>query len=684
MSTEDSDLLRAFVLESRDLIAESSQSLLLLEREPTNRHAMQRLFRAMHTLKGASGLFDLAPYTRLLHHAEDLLSGLEARGEQLAPDTASTLLECLDAASGWTDCLEAQGCLPGDVDGLSAALLGRLAAPGGNAVKPDQAGASLVAEQPWVRDLPAGQRLAIDEAAAGRPLTCITYRPDENAFFRGEDPLRLVLQVPGLLYVKAGAEEPWPELGGLDPFQCRLVFQAVSASDFATLEHHFRYVTDQVAWSSHDVLGSAQGHAVPTAGSMDAGVIDNVPATAESTRTSPDPRQGRAPVSMLRVEQGRVDLLMNLVGEIVVLKNSFPYLANRIENGEASPRQLARELREREAQLHRVAEDLQAAIMAVRMMPMSTVFQRFPRLVRDTAQRLGKTVELSVEGETIEADKNVVEGLAEPLIHMIRNSLDHGLEQPAERLASGKAPAGLLSLSARQDNESIIVVLKDDGRGIDPARVRARAIERGLLKADQAEAMSDADAVQLVFAPGFSTADAVSDLSGRGVGMDAVRTSVERMGGHVELHSRKGEGSTVTLTLPLSMAMSQIVIVEAGAGQMFGVPMGLVAETLKIPASQVRTVKGRDAFVLRDKVLPLRHLNEIMDLPGAARGEHRSILVIRSGHELVGLAVDRICNSMKTIVKPMEGPLALIRGFVGTTFMGDGRVLFVLDPREMM
>ena len=422
----------------------------------------------------------------------------------------------------------------------------------------------------------------------------------------------------------------------------------------------------------------------PVAELLDPAAADGSAATNDGAKAAPDTRQARAPVSMLRVEQGRVDLLMNLVGEIVVIKNSIPYLARRIEHGEATPRQLARELREREAQLHRVAEDLQAAIMAVRMMPMSTVFQRFPRLVRDTAQRLGKAVELIVDGETIEADKNVVEGLAEPLIHMVRNSLDHGLEPPAERVAAGKPAAGRLWLSARQDNESIIVTLRDDGRGIDPDRVRARAVERGILAPDQALALSEADAVQLVFAPGFSTAEAVSDLSGRGVGMDAVRTSVERMGGHVALRSAKGAGSTVTLTLPLSMAMSQIVIVEAGGGQIFGVPMGLVAETLKIPVGSLKTIQGREAFVLRDEVVPLRHLNAIMDLPAKANAADRSILVIRTGTELVGLAVDRICDSMKTIVKPMEGPLAIIRGFVGTTLLGDGRVLFVIDPRELM
>jgi two-component system, chemotaxis family, sensor kinase CheA len=323
--------------------------------------------------------------------------------------------------------------------------------------------------------------------------------------------------------------------------------------------------------------------------------------------------------------------------------------------------------------------------MSVRMLPVDHVFQRFPRLVRDIARRLGKQVELRLEGAETEADKNVVEALADPLIHMVRNSLDHGIEPPAERLAAGKPEQGTLRLSAQHENDHVVIRVSDDGRGLDAARLRAKAVEKGLIEPERANTMSEEEAFQLIFLPGFSTAAAVSDLSGRGVGMDVVRTTIEKAGGRVRLSSRPGEGTVVEIALPLSMAITRIMTVACGE-RLFGVPMALVVETVRVPRAALHRVGENDAFVLRDRVVPVLRLSRLLDLPEPEDEPpaQEAILVVRIHGERLGIIVSAFEEVMETIVKPLEGVLAGLRGFTGTTLLGDGRVLLILDVPELV
>ena len=407
---------------------------------------------------------------------------------------------------------------------------------------------------------------------------------------------------------------------------------------------------------------------------------------ATPTAALADPRAATpAAPTTLRVEATKIDALMNLIGELVVAKNALAYLARQAEDGSVGMRELARGIKDRHALVNRIAEEMQSAVMAVRMLPVEHVFQRFPRLVRDTARRLGKRVELVVEGGETEADKNIIEALADPLIHMVRNCLDHGIESPEERLAAGKLDHGTIRLLAMQENDSVVIRITDDGRGIDPAVVRRKAVEKGLLEPERAAELSDEDAAMLVFAPGFSTAAAVSDLSGRGVGMDVVRSAVEKVGGRVTLASRKGIGTTVELTLPLSMAVTRIMTVACGE-RLFGVPMAVVVETVRVPRTALHRFRDREAIVLRDSVVPVVRLARLLDLPEAeaATAEEDAILVVRLNGERLGLVVGAFREGMEVIVKPMEGVLAGLAGFAGTTLLGDGRVLLILDLRELV
>jgi two-component system chemotaxis sensor kinase CheA len=374
---------------------------------------------------------------------------------------------------------------------------------------------------------------------------------------------------------------------------------------------------------------------------------------------------------------------MDLVGELVVAKNGLPYLAMRAQQ-HYSNRDLAREIKDQYAVIHRITQSLQESVMQVRMLPVANVFQRFPRLVRDTARKLEKQIELVIEGEDTEADKNIIEVLSEPLIHLVRNSMDHGIESPAERQQAGKTAAGTLRIKASQDNDSVVIEIIDDGKGIDPEVVKMKAYEKGLLDEQRLATISDQEAIQLIFASGLSTATAVSDLSGRGVGMDAVRTSIERVGGTVRLSSEMGRGTTVKVSLPLTMAVTQVMVIES-ADQLWGIPMNGVVETVRIPSSQCFHIKDKEVFNLRDRIVPLARLRQVLNLPDKDQEpEELPVLVVRMGGAEVGLVVDRFREGMETILRPLEGVLTQLKLYSGSALLGDGTVLLVLNVKELL
>jgi two-component system chemotaxis sensor kinase CheA len=407
----------------------------------------------------------------------------------------------------------------------------------------------------------------------------------------------------------------------------------------------------------------------------------NVEGEAWAGRRAEEPH---AAAKSVKVDQVKIDRLMDLIGEMVVSKNALPYLAGRAESVFGSP-ELAREIKAQYAIINRIAEEMQDAIMQVRMMPVSFVFQRFPRLVRDTSRKLGKEVQLVLLGEETEADKNVIEALGDPLVHIVRNSLDHGFELPEARLAAGKPAAGTLTIRASQEADRVVIEISDDGKGIDPAAVKWRAYEKGLIDESALDRMSDEEAVNLVFLPGFSTLDVVSELSGRGVGMDVVRTAVAKVNGSIALESKKGQGTRIRLSLPLSMAVTNVMIVEAD-GQTFGMPMDSVVETVRVPRASVHTIKESLTTVLRGRVVPLRAVNTLLGLAAAPRTnaeDELAVLVLRRGKENVGLVVDDFRETASILLKPMAGVLAGLNAYSGSALMGDGSVLMVLDPKEM-
>jgi two-component system chemotaxis sensor kinase CheA len=391
--------------------------------------------------------------------------------------------------------------------------------------------------------------------------------------------------------------------------------------------------------------------------------------------------RAEAAARTLRVDAERVNSLVGLTGELIVAKNGIAHIAKIAEETRSA---LAPSLRKEHARLERLIMDLQHSVLSLRVLPLRIVFHRFLRVVREMAVALEKPTNLVLEGENTEADKAIVEMLFEPLLHVVRNAMDHGIESAGERSASSKPAVATIRLRAVREGEHVIVEIIDDGRGVATDRVRAVAIERGVADAETISAMSDQDAVDLIFAPGFSTAHEVTNLSGRGVGMDAVRTAVEHIGGRVTIESEAGRGTTVRLMLPFSVMMTRVMTVEAG-GQTFGIPLDAVIETIRIPRDRVQPIGTAGAFVVRNRTIPLVDLSATLGRAAPPKESPELVAVIASiAGQLGAVEVDRVGERMDVMMKPIEGLLAGTPGLAGTTLMGDGQVLLILDLQELL
>jgi two-component system chemotaxis sensor kinase CheA len=422
-----------------------------------------------------------------------------------------------------------------------------------------------------------------------------------------------------------------------------------------------------------------------------------IPARAPSAVTTPAPSSVPAPHSpappkpaapgpavgadvtttrsnLVRVDFAKLDHLLNLVGELIVQRTKLQ------DAGRAASSRLGedivRDLNDAVHQLAGVSTQLQETIMDIRMLPIRNVFERFPRLVRDIARQQGKQIDLIVEGEDTRVDKAIIDEIGEPLVHMIRNSVDHGLESPAERRAKGKSPVGTILLSAAQESNQVVITIADDGRGIDAAAVRRKAIARGLLRPD--EIVTDREAVQFIFAEGFSTADSVTDLSGRGVGLDVVLKCTERLNGLIEAETMPGAGTKFTIQLPLTLAIISVLMVEV-SGQTYALPSGSVVESLRFARADILKMNGQDTLRLRDRLVPLVDLGRLFDLPEKSGGD-AYVVVVGRGEKRVGLVVDRLRGQQQVVIKALDAVVSgSAFGVAGATILGDGRVVLILD-----
>jgi two-component system chemotaxis sensor kinase CheA len=696
----DGEERRLFLDEARDGVAAIEAGLLALEGGGTDRAIVDAVFRAAHTLKGSAATIGHRRLAELTHALEDVFGALrDGTLPDLAP-ISELLFGTVDLLRLLVEEVEA-GVPLTDRDGqVTAALREALAALVGSAVPPDAVADRRTGERgagvrgPVGGSLPesgetgAGARVAgasglpepiaaaIGAArAAGQTVTLVRCRADRASPWRGVrllqaylaardgGALRAVVPEEAVLEAGAGGEELHLLLDG-----------SVEAHD--SLLQLLRSI-DEVAVEVVDLPGV-------TAGETDRRVVDLGPAARGLDlpgRLAVAGDRLQTANQTIRIDVGRLDELMDLVGELVVHKTRLQRHAAQLglRLGDDS---LAREAEEEARQFTRIAGQLQDRVMSLRMLPAQVVFGRFPRLVRDLAAALGKEVDLVVEGREVELDRSVLEAVADPLGHLVRNALDHGLEPPEERLAAGKPRRGRLRLAARQAEGAIVLTVEDDGRGMDPARLRRAAVERGILAPAVAETMRDAEALQLIFAPGFSTATRVTDVSGRGVGMDAVRTAVESLGGRVEVDSRPGAGTRIELWLPLTLAIVAAMLVRAG-GRVCALPLSGVATVLRVERAHLGSIGGEPVVRVRGAVVPVVALDTALgdpprSLPTDSRGALR-LVVVRSGANQVALAVEELLGQQEIVVKGLSVFRRRLEGISGGTILGDGRVALVVD-----
>ena len=650
------ELFAQFMIEGRELISKATDDLMACEENVSDVGRIDSAFRAVHTLKGSVAIFDLAPMGVALHAAEDLLEAARSTHRPLDLPVAQALLGCLDQCDRWMDVVEESGHLPLEAPKEAVRIAnGLLALMGTPETRLVQA---RPIDESWVADLLHRHSSRLGDARnAGRPLVAVRYCPTPDCFFAGDDPMSFVSAVPELLALDMRAIESWSPLEDFDPYRCNLLIELVTAASEASVRQLFRFIPDQVeiATVAPTTLGTAADSLVP--------------GSADVQRT-------------IRVDSVQIDRLLDLVGELVVTKNSFAHLAAHAEAG-MEPSAIAAAIRAAQATTDRLVTDMHRAVMDVRMVPLDRQFRRLTRMVRELAQRLDRNVAFAVNGEGTRVDKAVADALFEPLLHLVRNAVDHGIELPEARRESGKAPQGQLALSARTLGDQILIEIRDDGAGIDPGRVRKVAGERGIASSEALDEMDDMAAVQLIFAPGFSTASAVTDVSGRGVGMDAVKTAIERLGGRVSVASARGEGTTVSLRLPATAALTTVLVVRVG-DERFAIPLDLIVETVRIPRNAIMPIGLGRAFVLRERTLPLVDLAVLLGSDATPGGHDARILVIDGGQGRVGIAVDDFSERLDVMLRPMTGLLAHIPGVSGTTLLGDGSVLLILNLGEVI
>ncbi len=642
------DHLRAtYFEESAELLESAYAQLSALAEDRADGDTMHALFRAIHSIKGGGGAFGFARLVGLAHVMETLLDHLRDGSLAGTPDRMALLLKATDALADLLGAEQRDAAMPaGFEDGLIAALAAVVESPG-SAPKPG---------------VPAAAAPAATQGAGWR----IVFRPHAALFRHANEPLLLIraLWALGPLSVSAMLDR-LPGLETLEPEDACLAWTLELAAPVprADIEEIFEFVVDDC-----DLLIDSLQPAVAQVAEAES----DVPAAAAVLVAGPRAEQAAA-VQSVRVDVAKVDRLVNLVGELVINQ------AMLVQLGSAVPPEACPGLVAGLETLSQHLRELQEGVMAIRTQPVKSVFSRMPRLVRELSSQLGKDVRLVVTGEATEIDKTVVEQLADPLTHLLRNALDHGVETPEVREAAGKPRQGTVHLSAEQRGGRILIELNDDGRGIDRSRVLARAKERGIVAPDAV--LTDGEIDELIFMPGFSTAAVVSAVSGRGVGMDVVRRNIQSLGGRIAVESRFGEGSRFVLSLPLTLAVMDGLVVSVGK-EAYILPISAIVESLRPRPQDIHDVVGRGQVLsIRGAYIPLLALHRVFGVSDAVLDPSRGIIVIAETDNAgrVGLLVDDLVGQHQVVVKSMEGNYGPIPGIGGATILGSGRVALILD-----
>ena len=724
-SLDDPSFYEDFLVEAGEHFELIEQNFLTLEEAPGDLEILNSIFRSVHTIKGASGFLGLAKVQALAHIGENVLDDLRKGRMSVSPQVMELLFETEDVLKVLVNDvginLRKQGAA---VDPDTRDLITRLEALKGGS-KPTAApvvtGTAEVAQDLQLNLPPALTGLDREAVQTG-----------EEALKRGESVLALrVGLLPAILGTAFNplsmlpmvelvgrlihSSTIWKELD-LNLFRAdEIPFDLVLLIQPAESPEAVKGVFDGVKNVSIQYfplsLGTAPASSEPSrpVAPVPAPVIEAavavaaapVPAASPAPAEAPAPAKApeRGPVQeksgsdTIRVAQSKLDTFMNTVAELIISKTMISHIVERLESETlgASADQMVKELRKASIYLDQVSKEIQASVLGIRMVPVKTIFTKFPRMLRDLAKASGKKIELQMVGEDTEIDKSLIEELSDPLIHLIRNSADHGIELPDVRTRAGKPETGTVVLRARHEGDSVLVEIEDDGKGIDPRVIRSKAVEKGILTAEKAEQLTDEEAINLVFLPGFSTAQTVTDISGRGVGMDVVKSNVRKLNGSVAVTSAVGQGSIFTIKLPLTLAIIDALLMRAG-GQVFALPGTSVEETLLVPRDTLAHLTRRKAINLRGEVLGIARLRELLHFKDAAdlsenqgkADDELPVVVVSTGGRRMGIIVDAFLRRQEMVIKPLAPYLASLPGISGASILGDGGVVLILDPAELL
>jgi two-component system, chemotaxis family, sensor kinase CheA len=637
------DIVEEFLVESHENLDQLDADLVALEQEPESRDRLSSIFRTIHTIKGTSGFLAFNRLEEVTHVGENLLSRLRDGELTLTPHRTSVLLSMVDTVRDLLTSIESSGG-EGSVD-VSAVVAAISAVMDDNAAPAPAAVAAPAA--PAGTKAPARKAPARKAAASKPPAAKKAAAPKAPAAKRAAAPRAAAKKAPA-----APASVPVPRPA---PEETPVVADA-------TPEPPVPVETPQ-----HKELPAVTDVAPTTE-----------PAEAEEHAPAGDGAPRRAVAdSTIRVDVDLLDELMLLVGELVLTRNQIVQYVGRTNDTD---------LIRASQRLNLIASELQEGVMKTRMQPIDHIWSKLPRVVRDLGIQCGKTVRLDMEGKDTELDKTLLEAVKDPLTHLVRNSVDHGIEKPDARRAAGKPAEGVLTLRAKHESGQVVVEVADDGAGIDPVKLGKKAVERGLITVAQLDRMSPTDILQLIFLPGFSTAAAVTNVSGRGVGMDVVKTNIESIGGTIEVESEAGRGTVCRLRIPLTLAIVPALTVEC-AGDRYAIPQISLQELVSLDAEKaanaVEEVGGAPVYRLRGELLPLVRLTDVLGLPSDRHDGHVVIAVLRSEGRRFGLVVDRVINTEEIVVKAVGGQLKAIGLYSGATVLGDGTVALILDVQAL-
>ncbi len=644
--------IEVFLQEADENLIALDESIVQLEKDQDNPQLLQEIFRIAHTFKGSSAMFGYRQMTDLAHAMESLFELVRQGKIAVSTPVIDALLHSLDVLRILRDDLANSEDSQVNIQPVVQELETVIAEASGSAPAPRQSATpSLTLDHTALQVLQTAQltgqsvfqvKVSLDPESAWASVRC--FQVMQGLSLLGE----IIISRPSAEEIEA------QEVGA----EIQIIL--VTDHDKSALSAPLNTIEDVVN-------------------------VEVEPYTPEQMEASKDPttegpsRKTPAQAQTVRIDVERLDHLMNTIGELVIDRTRILQISKMLETRYKED-ELVQALGETSAHVVKVVDELQEEIMKARMLPIGTVLNGFPRMVRDLSLKMGKKVNFVVDGQDTEIDRTVIEKIRDPMIHLLRNSVDHGIETPAERLAAGKPEEGTLTLTAFQEHSYIIIVVEDDGRGIDPEKVRSSAVKKGIISADAASRLSDSEAVELIFAPGFSTAEQTTDVSGRGVGMDIVKTNIESINGFVELDTKVGRGCKMTVRLPLTLATIQALLFSVD-NTVYAVPLVYVLEAVNLEPGDVQTIEGKEVIRLRGTVVPLLRVSQAFKLAkGESDGPEKThVVVVRVADKLVGLAVDALRELQEITVKSLGNYMGDVKGIAGVSILGDGQVVLIMD-----